>query len=215
MPFTAEQFFQVFEKYNQSVFPVQIVLILAALAAVVLTSRPKSFSNQLVSFILAFFWLWAGVVYHLIFFTEINPAAYVFSALFVAQSMMLFDEGIVKKRLSFCPKRDLYGILGAIFIVYALVFYPVVGIALGRVYPASPTFGAPCPMVIFTFGLLMWTDKKLPRHLLIIPVLWTFVAASAALTFGVKEDFGLLIAGTIAIAFIVWRDFSPESEEAI
>lgn len=58
----------------------------------------------------------------------------------------------------------------------------------------------------------MWTDKKMSWHLLIVPVLWTFVAASAALIFDVKEDFGLLVAGTIGTAFIIRRDFTPEKE---
>ena len=42
MPFTTEQFFQVFERYNQSVFPIQIVLSLAALAAVMMVVKPKA-----------------------------------------------------------------------------------------------------------------------------------------------------------------------------
>jgi hypothetical protein len=96
--------------------------------------------------------------------------------------------------------------------IFTAFWAPAVGYALGRVYPESPTFGAPCPVVIFTFGLLMWADKKLPWYLLIIPVLWAFIATSAALTFGVKEDFGLLVAGTIGTAFIIRRDFTPESE---
>ena len=34
IPLTTEQFFQVFEKYNQTIFPMQIVLILVAIASV-------------------------------------------------------------------------------------------------------------------------------------------------------------------------------------
>jgi Family of unknown function (DUF6064) len=36
--------------------------------------------------------------------------------------------------------------------------------------------------------------------LLIIPVLWSIVGTSAALSFGVKEDFGLLVAATMGTA---------------
>jgi hypothetical protein len=190
----------------------QIVLILAALAAVMMAVKPKAVCDEIPSGLLGFFWLWTGVVYHLIFFTEINPAAYIFGAAFVFQGFLFLYEGFLKKRLNFRFELNLYGILGALFIVYALIIYPLIGFAFGRIYPASPTFGAPCPMVIFTFGLLMWTDKKLAWHLLIIPVLWAFIATSAAVSFGVKEDFGLLIAGTIGKAFIIRRDFTPEKE---
>lgn len=212
MPFTPEQFFQVFEKYNQTIFPMQIVLILAALAAVMLASKPKALSDEIISVLLAVFWLWTGFVYHLIFFTEINPAAYIFGTVFIVQGFLFLYQGLLKKSLSFRFAPNLYGILGAIFIVYALIIYPVIGYATGRVYPASPTFGAPCPMVIFTFGLLMWTNKKLALYLLIIPTLWAFLGISAASSFGVIEDFGLLIAGTIGTAFIIRRNFVAEKE---
>lgn len=212
MPFTTEQFFLVFEKYNQAVFPTQIVLVLAAIAAIFLASRSKAFADKIVSGLLAFLWLWTGVVYHLIFFMEINPAAYLFSAGFVVQSFLFFYQGVLKKRLSFQFEANLYGILGAVFIFYALIIYPIIGYAFGRVYPASPTFGAPCPVVIFTFGLLMWASKKLALHLLIVPVLWALIGTSAALSFNVKEDFGLLFAAIIAATLIIWRKFKPEKE---
>ena len=33
IPFTPKQFFQVFEKYNQTIFPMQFLLILVAIAS--------------------------------------------------------------------------------------------------------------------------------------------------------------------------------------
>lgn len=213
MPFTAEQFFQVFEKYNQAVFPAQFVLIAAALAAVMAARRSRHApSAEIISACLAFFWLWAGVVYHLTFFTPINPAAYIFAALFVAQGLLFFYEGAVAKRLRFRFETGLDGILGAIFIVYALLIYPLIGYAAGRIYPSSPTFGAPCPVVIYTFGLLLWTGKKPPLKLLAIPLLWSVIGTSAAVMFGVGEDFGLLVAGTVGTAFIIRRALVPEKE---
>src|SRR5688572_8331617 len=101
MPFTPEQFFQVFERYNQAVFPMQIVLSLAALAAVMMVVKPKEFCDEIPSGLLGFFWLWTGVVYHLIFFTEINAAAYIFGAAFVFQGLLFLYEGLLKKRLRF------------------------------------------------------------------------------------------------------------------
>jgi hypothetical protein len=82
----------------------------------------------------------------------------------------------------------------------------VLGYFLGHVYPHSPTFGAPCPTVIFTFGLLLWTDKKLPKYLLGIPLLWSLLGISAAVQWGVLEDVMLLISGLAATAMIVYRD---------
>jgi hypothetical protein len=213
IPLTTEQFFQVFEKYNQTIFPMQFVLILVAMASVVLVVSQKPFANKTISGLLGFLWLWAGIVYHLTFFTQISPPAYLFGALFVFQGWLFLYEGMVRNRLSFCANQKIYGILGAILIVYALGIYPLIGYSLGRIFPSSPTFGVPCPTTIFTFGLLLWTNKKFPSSLLIVPILWSLVGTSAALSFGIKEDFGLLIAGTLGTASIIWRDLTPKTEE--
>ncbi|TAG93942.1 MAG: hypothetical protein EAZ09_13625 [Oscillatoriales cyanobacterium] len=213
MPFTTEEFLRVFEKYNQTIFPMQFVLILVGIAAVGLAVSRKPFANKTISGLLGFLWLWAGIIYHLIFFTKISPPAYVFGALFVFQGWLFLYEGVVKNSLSFRASQNFYGLLGAIFITYALVIYPLLGYALGRTFPASPTFGVPCPTTIFTFGLLLWTDKKVSLSLLIVPILWSIVGTSAALTFGIKEDFGLLIAGTIGTASIIQRNLTPKIKQ--
>jgi Family of unknown function (DUF6064) len=213
IPFTTEQFLQVFEKYNQAIYPIQFALILVAITTVFLAASRKSFANKLISCLLGFLWLWMGIVYHLIFFTAISPPAYLFGMLFIIQGLLFLYEGVVRNRLSFRASRNFSGIFGAIFIAYSLVIYPLIGYVLGRIFPASPTFGAPCPTVIFTFGLLLWTDKRFPLSLLIIPVLWSLVGTSAALSFGIKEDFGLFIAGTIGTTIVIWCNSTLKVEK--
>ena len=211
MPFTAEQFFRVFEKYNLAVFPIQIFLIIAAVTAVALARKHRGFSSPVVTGVLAFLWFWSGIAYHLTFFTEINPAAYVFAALFISQGCLFIHQGILKSNLKFRIEPNIYGVVGAAFVVYALVIYPLIGSVLGHAFPASPSFGAPCPMVIFTIGLMMWTEK-LAWSLLVIPVSWALISLSAAVSFGMKEDFGLLITATIGVAFIIRRDLVDKKE---
>jgi hypothetical protein len=215
IPFTNEQFFLVFEKYNQAIFPMQFVLILVAIISVILVAHPKPSANKTISVLLGFLWLWAGVAYHLIFFTKISPLAYFFGVLFVFQGLLFLYEGVVRNRLSFRASRRLDGILGAILMVYALAIYPIIGYALGRFFLTSPTFGVPCPTTIFTFGLLLWTDKKIPLNLLIVPVLWSIVGTSAALSFGVKEDFGLLVAATMGTAVIVQHNLTLKTAKIL
>ena len=45
-PFTSEQFFAVFAAYNSSVWPMQVLLWLMALAAIILAVRPSRFSER-------------------------------------------------------------------------------------------------------------------------------------------------------------------------
>lgn len=203
IPFTIEQFFQVFEKYNEAIYPIQFALMLIAVVMIALAVSRKPSRNKIISGLLGVLWLWTGIVYHLIFFTAISPTAYLFGTLFVFQGLLFLYEGVARNRLSFRASRRFDGILGALFMAYALVIYPIIGYGLGRIFPSSPTFGVPCPTTIFTFGLLLWADRKVSLSLLIIPVLWSIVGTSAALNFGVKEDFGLFVAATMGTAAIV------------
>lgn len=206
LPFTPEQFFEIFAQYNLAVWPIQVVFYALAIAALVLAFRETKYSNRIISAILTFLWLWIGLVYHIGYFSTINGAAYVFGGLFIIQAGLFLITGTLKQKLWFRFHPNSYAIIGALFILYGLVIYPVLGYSFGHRYPYTPTFGLPCPTTIFTFGLLLWTDKKIPKYLLIIPVLWSILGLSAALQLGVWEDVMLLITGVTTPIMIYYRD---------
>ena len=204
MPFTVEQFFDVFRRYNEAIWPLQWVLVASAVLAVFVALRGGSRADRAASMVLAVLWLWAGVMYHLVFFRTINPVAVWFGVLFVSQGALLAWFGL-RCGLTFHPRGDGAGIAGGVLLLYVLVLYPVLGHALGHRYPAAPTFGLPCPLTIFTFGLLLWARPPVPRSLLVIPTLWAIVGTVAALRFGVREDFGLLVAAVLAASVLLVR----------
>ncbi|MDP4175592.1 MAG: DUF6064 family protein [Bacteroidota bacterium] len=195
LPFTVEDFLDVFTNYNLAVFPAQVLLNILAVVIIVLSIWKSKHSNTITGVILSFLWLWTGGVYHLIFFSRINPVAKVFGVSFILQGLIFLYFLSIQNRFSFKFTRDFKGITGAIFIFYALVVYPMLGLLFGHTYPANPTFGLPCPTTIFTFGLLLWSEERLPFYLYIIPFLWSLLGFSAALKLGILEDTGLLIAG--------------------
>ncbi len=205
-PFTTEEFLNIFKTYNQSVFPLQIVFNLLAFYCIYLIFKTKSFSDSFISSTLAFLWFWIGIVYHLIFFTAINKAAYFFGAIFIIQGILFFIFGFYKNRLSFIYQKDLYGITGLVFFAYALIIYPILGYLLGHQYPYSPTFGLPCPTAIFTFGVLLFSVKRIPFYMILIPLIWSIIGFGAALNLSIYEDFGLLIAGIIGTILIVSKN---------
>jgi hypothetical protein len=206
LPFTAEQFAEVFRAYNLSAFPMQIILFLMGVFVVYMALKQRSRTDQVISIILAFFWIWIGIFYHIIHFTPINKAAYLFGLLFILQGFLFFHLGVRKRKLSFNYKHGIYGFTGGLLILYAMLIYPVLGYMMGHIYPSSPTFGLPCPTVIFTFGILLWTDERLPKSILIIPFLWALLGFSAAFLLGYKEDIGLIFSAVICTILIFIRD---------
>ncbi len=215
IPFTVEQFMDVFKNYNNAVFPMQIVLYLFALAAIYSTFKKISWSDKIISSILSFFWLWMGIVYQLIFFTTINKTAYLFGTLFILQSGLFLWKGVFQNKLSFRFRKDIYGIAGIALLVFALAIYPLIGYLLGHVYPALPTFGLPCPTTIFTFGMLLMVDKKYPPIILFIPMIWGIIGFLAAFLLGIKEDIGLLISAFLSTGLLIKRNRKASTETKV
>jgi len=203
VPFTRDQFLEVFQQYNLSVFPMQFIIVLLGLTAVYFAVVRHRLSNIIITCILSFFWLWMGVAYHLLHFTAINPAAYLFAALFIAQGILFIVSGLIRKSLSFEFRSNAYGITGGALLLYALILYPILGYLQGHGYPRSPTFGLPCPTTIFTFAILLWANRKVPVYVLLVPFLWSLLGSSAAWSLGILEDLGLLVAGLLGTVLIV------------
>jgi len=203
----------VFVRYNESMWPLPLLLVAAGLAvAVVATSAPRR-SRRLMA-TLAALWAYMAIGYHLAFLTSLTPAAILFAALFLVEAALLAWHGIHTRRLHLAVPLDRTSrLVGAALIAYALIGYPVVAELAGQHYPAMPTFGLPCPTTIFTFGVLAWCVRPVPRSVLLVPLVWTLVAMSAAIAFGIVEDFALPIAA-VATLIVLRRRVTREPAKA-
>jgi Family of unknown function (DUF6064) len=65
------------------------------------------------------------------------------------------------------------------------------------------TVGLPCPTTIFTIGVLAFAVPPCPRSPLIVPVLWCFVGAQAAILLSVRPDLGLIAAAAVGIGLLI------------
>jgi hypothetical protein len=195
LPFTSEQFFDVFRHYNEGVWPAQVVLYLLGVVGVAARFAPQPVGSAATMGVLAFLWLWMGLVYHIWYFTSINPAAYMFGGLSVLGAGV-FAWRALSTRAAQCGRIGPVALVaGAALIAYGLVVYPLVGLAVGHRYPAVPGFGLPCPTTIYTIGLLTLLPGGGHWAELAVPLVWTIVGSTAAFTLGVPEDYGLVVAG--------------------
>jgi hypothetical protein len=199
LPFTKEQFFNLFAAYNQALWPALIALWVASAAVSVLLLTSRRPSDRWVSALLTAHWAWSALAYHVAFFTRINPAAWVFAALFVLQATLFFWSGVVRGRLSFVPRRNQWTPVAWALVAYSLA-YPAINAVQHLTLSRIPTFGVPCPTTIFTAGLLMLAAPRSWR-LSIVPVIWSLVAGSAAFLLGVHADYALPLAGVALAIF--------------
>lgn len=204
LPFTTEDFFDVFARYNMAIWPAQILAYGLGLAVLVLALKPVRGGDKIIAATLTFAWAGMGAGYHIVYFSAINPAAWLFGALFVAQAVSLAWVGVVRDglRVRFVP--DLAGWFGLGLMAFAMAAYPLLGMAAGHAWPAVPMFGvAPCPTTIFTIGVLLLGGAG--PMLLAIPFLWALIGGTAAILLDVPQDVSLPVAGAVGLALTVRR----------
>ena len=203
LPFTETQFLDLFGAYNATFAAVEITLWLFTLIAAVQLVRDRATGDGM-GLLLAFHWAWSGVVYHALYFTSINPLAWAFAALFVVQALAFLWLGGVRAALSFDWHASPRHLASAVFLVYALL-YPVLSPLTGHPFPRAPIFAVPCPTVLFTAGVLLAAAPPVPRWLFAIPLAWSVVGGSAALTLGITPDLMLFASG----AALLLRALAP------
>lgn len=144
MPFTQEQFFQIFSDYHSTLgFTVFLFYFLTAITLLLIFKKHRS-AVSLALLFLALLWIWMGVVYHGFFFSRINPAAKIFALLFIVEGGLLILASI-KGWFVFEEEDKLNLLLSRTLILYALIIYPLLGFLFGHAYPAGPILGLPCP----------------------------------------------------------------------
>jgi hypothetical protein len=206
MPFTRQEFFEVFATYNLAKWPLPVLAYLLGTAAFGLSFRGSRTATALVSAVLALMWLVNGLGYHWLYFAPVNPIARGFAVLFAAQAVLLLTAPVLWPDFRIAARRDARTAAGLGLALFALLVYPTWGRLAGHHYPAVPVFGlAPCPTTIFTIGLLLLGTWRAARWLLVIPAVWAVIGGSAAVLLGVPQDFGLIAALLIATGFALAR----------
>lgn len=204
LPFTLEDLLGVFETYNRAIWPMQVIAYVLGVVMVLLAFRKTAVSGRAIAAILSFLWLFSAGFF-IFALVPIYKPAYAFGALFIIQAAIFLACAITSK-LSFAIGRDAYTVVGLVFIAFAMIGYPVLGYFIGHRFPQSPPFGlTPCPLSVFTFGLLLLTDGRVPKWVIAIPFLYA-LGGILPVSIGVTEDLAMLVAGLAGSAMILYRD---------
>ena len=207
---TIEDFLLTLENYNLDIWPLQVFSYILGILAVVLAIKSTKYSNRIISLILSIYWLWIGMVFCLIYWSKTYEPAYIFGVMIIIQGL-IFLNSFFRQNISFSFKPDFYSIFGILLIFYSMIGYPFVGLFIGHTYPRFFPFGlVPCPTIIFTFGLLLWADRKFSRYIIINPTLCS-LPGFLAVYHGIFEDIGLIISGLLA-AFLIFYKYKNKGD---
>lgn len=206
--FSSRAYWRLFERANAEIWPVQIIILLLAAAALIWIIRPRPGSDRLIAAFMAAAWILAGSWFIAEFYAPINWAVSYAVPLFAVEAALLFFFGVIRREIHFVVRRDLSTTIGVSLFVYALALHPVVALIAGRSIWAAEIVGiAPDPTAIGTLGILAMASRGTLAWLALLPpILWCLFSAATLLAMGAWEGRIPLAAAVLAaVAAIVRR----------
>ena len=205
IPFSIEEFLLVLESYNLAIWPFQIFTYILVILVLFFSFKPTKYSLKIVLAILSFIWFFTGIVFCLLYWAPSHIFGYIFGIFCVLQGLMLLYS-IYRSDITIGTRDITFTLIGILFVLYAIIGYHILGYYLGHIYPKFFAVGlVPCPTTIFTFGIFLIINKKIPIKYFIIPLIISSGGFLAAYK-GIYEDIGLIIAGILTIILIIKRD---------
>ncbi len=205
LSFSIEEFLLVLESYNLAIWPLQIIAYLLVLSALYFSFKPTRYSPQIVLAILSFFWFFNGIVFCFSYWAPTHIFGYIFGISCSLQGL-LFLYGIKTSDIAVGYRSNNYTLTGILFVLYAILGYQLLGYFIGHTYPKFFAVGlVPCPTTIFTFGIFLIFNKKIPIKYVVIPFIISSGGFLAAYN-GIFEDIGLVIIGILGTVLIIRRD---------
>ncbi|MFN2387444.1 MAG: DUF6064 family protein [Thermoanaerobaculia bacterium] len=204
--FSSQTYYRLFELYNAAIWPAQVVAVVLAIGILLLLRRPAEGQGRLVAGILAAFWLWIAIRFHLRRYATINWAAVYFAWAFGLEAALLIWTGIVRRGLEFAPRADRVGRIGVGIFLFALFIAPLIGPLLGRSWGQVEILGvAPDPTAVATLGLLLAVSGRVRWELLLIPLGWCAVSGATLWTLGAPDKWVMPVAGLAAGTLGIWK----------
>lgn len=213
LAFDSEVYGALLAQYGASIWPLQLVALLAALTLTGLVRRPPAWFGRAIAGFLALLWAWSGLHFHAGAFSTINFVAPAVAAVFVLQALALAGSGLAAGTLVPRFGRTFAGWVGLGLVLVGLIGYPILGLppcdALTGVppYKAAPALGTSgTAAALVTLGFLSMSAGHAPWHLAAIPLCWLVVAGIAAGHLGMVESPVLLAAAVLAFCAILWNN---------
>ena len=204
-------FFSMLANYHEQTYPFALIGFVLGFSMILLFLSAWSQKSKAMLYILAFLWAWNGLILFTYMTGELAPALYALQGLlFPLQGVLLGYFANSAPRCTF-GLQGVYGKVGLCVMFTALFIYPIIGNLFGHNYPAAPVFPEPCPITIFTFGLLLTAYHRVPTYLVVIPFFWSLMGIVAVFKLGVEADAIEVIIGVASIIALTWKNRQLDS----
>lgn len=205
LPFDSATWLAILGQYNTAIWPLHAVAVLMALVAVATALMGSRGSARVTGLMLAVLWAWTGIAFFGGSLAPFHFASGWLAGVFVAQGLMLVFALTLLGRARFGWSGGLGGSGAVLMIVYALVGYPLLDLALnGTPWAQLQYVGvAPGPTMLLTLGLLLLAQPRPPLVLAIIPLLWALVSGYMAWGLDLPSEYFSAVLGVASFVVLV------------
>ncbi|MGD8480388.1 MAG: DUF6064 family protein [Methyloceanibacter sp.] len=212
--FAPQTYYRLFELYNTSLWPVQVLTLAASVTTAILMFTGPRWRGRVIASLLALFWLFVAWGYFIDRYAAINLAAPYFALGFLVQACLLALVGLVGGHITFDGARTLIGKTGIALFFFALVFQPLIGPLLDREWSGMELLGlAPDPTVVGTLGVLLAADR-VRWELFVIPVSWCAITGATLWVMKSPEALLMPLIGLSALVLSAYKSLTLRRELA-
>lgn len=182
--FSPQVYERLFELQNRAWWPAPVLALLLGAALLVLMRLRWSGAARVVMLLLALAWLSVAWTFFAQRYAQIHLAGNAFAIAFALQGLLLLAHAVLPSRMRPVFEHDAFANLGAVLLIAALAFWPLLAPGTGRTWWQAEVLGlAPDPTALATLGVLL-ACRLGPWHwlLLPLPVLWLLFSGATLWT---------------------------------
>lgn len=171
--FSPQTYYRMFAQYHARIFPLQVIFLASAIALPIIMRRSPERAERVVAAVLAAWWLWVAIAFHLARYSTINWAARSFALVFAAQGLLLAWFALTHRRPRSMPNQ-----LGAFGLFGVAALAPAGSLLAGRELTQLELIGVtPDPTAIATLAFAV-TATRFRLALAIIPLVWCAIGGA-------------------------------------
>jgi len=176
--FSADTYQRLFERYNEDLWPWQLLpLAVGLMLPMAIKAKPER-SGRWVAAFFALSWAWVAWGFHLQRYATINWAAPAFAVVFLVQAIFLVWTGILN-RLVFKRRASMPGRVGWSLYYFGLIGQPLLSPLSGDAWIQTGLFGsAPDPTATATLAMVSIASNRSHWGLMIIPLVWCAISGA-------------------------------------
>lgn len=202
--FAPRTYYRLAEAHNAELWPVQIVVVLAAALLVAMAYRGTAQAGRRIALGLAVAWAFVAWRFHWHHYATINWAALFFGVAFGVQTLLLASAALRDGLRYDARPPTARRCAGLALVVVALAMQPLAALMLGRPAVQLETAGLfPDPTALLTLGLLLVAGRA-HWSLFPVPLLWCVVSATTLWTMDAADAPLPLLGALLAAAAVVF-----------